>query len=139
MNLNLQEVSLPRQMGSYFAAHTSVFFGLNHYRKLVCSCSLCSYQSISLKRKRLFLVMNMAFAVLLLGTFSVPFYINFVGDAQCQFWTGKYSFYLVAFRCINAIFMFGSYLYGASISCAKFYAVYQPFKNDYCPPKHIIK
>ena len=33
------------------------------------------------REKGLFLVMNMAFADLLLGTFSVPFYINFVGDA----------------------------------------------------------
>ena len=33
----------------------------------------------------------MAFADLMLGTFSVPFYIYFVGDAY-QLWTAKFGF-----------------------------------------------
>ena len=45
----------------------------------------------TLRRKSLFLVMNMAFADLMLGTFSVPFYIYFVGDAY-QLWTAKFGF-----------------------------------------------
>ena len=45
----------------------------------------------TLRRKSLFLVMNMAFADLMLGTISVPFYIYFVGDAY-QLWTAKFGF-----------------------------------------------
>ena len=81
-----------------------------------------------LRRKSLFLVINMAFADLLLGTFSVPFYIYIVGDTY-QLWTVKYGFYLTVFRCIDAIFMFGSYLSTAFISCERLYAVYWPFKH----------
>ena len=81
-----------------------------------------------LRRKSLFLVINMAFADLLLGTFSVPFYIYLAGDAY-QLWTVKYGFYLMVFRCIDAIFMFGSYLSAAFISCERLYAVYRPFKH----------
>ena len=80
-----------------------------------------------LRRKSLFLVMNMAFADLLLGTFSVPFYIYIVKHVH-QLWTAKYGFYLMAFRCIDAIFMFGSYLSATFISCERLYAVYWPFK-----------
>ena len=81
-----------------------------------------------LRRKSLFLVINMAFADLLLGTFSVPFYIYSVGDTY-QLWTAKYGFNLMVFRCIDAIFMFGSYLSAAFISCERLYAVYWPFKH----------
>ena len=73
----------------------------------------------TLRRKSLFLVMNMAFADLMLGTISVPFYIYFVGDAY-QLWTAKFGFHLVVFRCIDATFMFGSYLSAAFISCEIF-------------------
>ena len=81
-----------------------------------------------LRKKSLFLVMNMAFADLMLGTFSVPFYIYFVGDAY-QLWTAKFGFHLVVFRCIVATFMFGSYLSAAFISCERFFAVCWPFHH----------
>ena len=81
-----------------------------------------------LRRKSLFLVMNMAFADLLVGTFSVPFYIYIVKHVH-QFWKAKHGSYLMAFRCIDAIFMFGSYLSAAFISCERLYAVYWPFKH----------
>ena len=70
----------------------------------------------------------MAFADLLLGTFSVPFYIYFAGDAY-QLWTAKYGFYLMVFKCIDVIFSFGSFLSAAFISCERLYAVYCPFKH----------
>ena len=87
-----------------------------------------------LRRKSLFLVMNMAFADLLLGTFSVPFYIYIVKHVH-QLWTAKYGFYLMAFRCIDAIFMFGSYLSATFISCERLYAVYWPFKYRFLSTK----
>ena len=82
----------------------------------------------TLRRKSLFLVMNMAFADLMLGTFSVPFYIYFVGDAY-QLWTAKFGLHLMVFRCIDTMFLFGSYLSAAFISCERFYAVYWPFHH----------
>ena len=72
--------------------------------------------------------MNMAFADLLLGPFSVPFYTYQVEHVY-QLWTAKYSFYIMVFRCMNAIFVFGSYLSAAIISCERFNAVYWPFKQ----------
>ena len=81
-----------------------------------------------LRRKSLFLVMNMAFADLLLGAFSVPLYIYHVGG-DYQLWTAKYGFSVIVFRCIDATFSFGSYLSAAFISCERFYAVYRPFKH----------
>ena len=81
-----------------------------------------------LRRKSLFLVMNMAFADLMLGTFSVPFFIYFVGDAY-QLWTAKFGLRLMVFRCIDTMFLFGSYLSAAFISCERFYAVYWPFHH----------
>ena len=73
--------------------------------------------------------MNMAFADLLLGPFSVPFYTYQVEHVY-QLWTAKYSFYIMVFRCMNAIFVFGSYLSAAIISCERFNAVYWPFKRQ---------
>ena len=81
-----------------------------------------------LRRKSLFLVMNMAFADLLLGALSAPLYIYHVGGSY-QLWTAKYGFSVIVFRCIDNIFMFGSYLSAAFISCERFYAVYRPFKH----------
>ena len=82
----------------------------------------------ALRRKSLFLVMNMAFADLMLGAFAVPFYIYFVGDTY-QLWTAKFGLNVMVFRCIDNIFLFGSYLSAAFISCERFYAVYWPFHH----------
>ena len=63
-----------------------------------------------LRRKSLFLVMNMAFADLMLGAFTLPFYI-FVVEG------------------FDGMFLLGSYILAASISCERFYAVFWPFKH----------
>ena len=63
-----------------------------------------------LRRKSLFLVMNMAFADLMLGAFTLPFYIFVVGG-------------------FDGMFLLGSYILAASISCERFYAVFWPFKH----------
>ena len=85
-----------------------------------------------LRRKSLFLVMNMAFADLMLGAFTLPFYIYLVGD-DYQLWTAKYDFEHMAYKIFYAsfdnIFLLGSYISAASISCERFYAVFWPFKH----------
>ena len=85
-----------------------------------------------LRRKSLVLVMNMAFADLMLGAFTLPFYIFVVGG-DYQLWTAKYDSEHIAYRAFytsfDNIFLFGSYISTASISCERFYAVFWPFKH----------
>ena len=85
-----------------------------------------------LRRKSLFLVMNMAFADLMLGAFTLPFYIFVVGG-DYQLWTAKYDSEHMAYRAFytsfDNIFLFSSYISAASISCERCYAVFWPFKH----------
>ena len=85
-----------------------------------------------LRKKSLFLVMNMAFADLMLGAFTLPFYIYLVGDYY-QLWTAKYDSEHMAYKIFYAgfdnIFLLGSCISAASISCERFYAVFWPFKH----------
>ena len=85
-----------------------------------------------LRKKSLFLVMNMAFADLMLGTFTLPFYIFVVGGYY-QLWTAKYDsehmVYRAFYTSFDNILLFGSYISTASISCERFYAVFWPFKH----------
>ena len=74
----------------------------------------------------------MAFADLMLGAFTLPFYIYLVGD-DYQLWTAKYDSEHMAHKIFYAsfdnIFLLGSYISAASISCERFYAVFWPFKH----------
>ena len=85
-----------------------------------------------LRRKSLFLVLNMAFADLMLGAFTLPFYI-FVNGGYYQLWTAKYDSEHMAYRIFytsfDNILMYGSYISAASISCERLYAVFWPFKH----------
>ena len=85
-----------------------------------------------LRRKNLFLVLNMAFADLMLGAFTLPFYIFVVGG-DYQLWTAKYDSEHMAYRAFytsfDNIFLFSSYISAASISCERCYAVFWPFKH----------
>ena len=85
-----------------------------------------------LRKKSLFLVMNMAFADLMLGAFTLPFYIFFVGRYY-QLWTAKYDFdnraYQIFYTSFDTMFLFGSYMSAAFISCERFYAVFWPFRH----------
>ena len=85
-----------------------------------------------LRRKSLFLVLNMAFADLMLGAFTLPFYIFFVGG-DYQLWTVKYGSehmaYQIFYTSLDYIFLFSSYISAASISCERCYAVFWPFKQ----------
>lgn len=83
-----------------------------------------------LRKKSLFLVMNMAFADFMVGILCLPIYIYFVGD-YFQLWTnqweeihssGYYTF-------IDNTFTQASIISAAFISCERFYAVYWPLKH----------
>ena len=85
-----------------------------------------------LRRKSLFLVMNMAFADLMLGAITLPFYTFSVGG-DYQLWTAKYDFehmaYKIFYTSFDDMFLLGSYISAASISFERFYAVFWPFKH----------
>ena len=83
----------------------------------------------SLRRKSLFLVINMAFADLMLGTLSMPGYIFFIGGKYFQLWTGRMSSSLdYAHDFVDAVFMHASLISLAMISCERLYAIASPYR-----------
>ena len=81
----------------------------------------------SLRRKSLFLVINMAFADLMLGTLSMPGYIFFIGEYNFQLWTGRMSSSLdYAHDLVDTFFMHASLISAAMISGERFYAIASP-------------
>lgn len=82
----------------------------------------------SLRRKSLFLVINMAFADLMLGTLSMPAYIFFIGEYNFQLWTGRMSSTLDhAHDIVDTVFMHASLITAAMISGERLYAIRFPY------------
>ena len=86
-----------------------------------------------LRRKSLFLVMNMALAYVMLGAVSLPLLVYFSAGPYYQLWTAKpnipmsYSFYF-----LDTTFSQSSLISAVFISCERFYAVYWPLKHGQC-------
>ena len=82
------------------------------------------------RRKSLFLVINMAFADLMLGTISLPFYIYIIGVTSFQLWTGRINMPLLFFYTIvDTIFLQASTISAVLMSVERFYAIYWPLKH----------
>ena len=80
-----------------------------------------------LRRKSLFLVINMTFADLMLGTLSMPGYILFIGHFNFQLWTARMSSSLdYAHDLVDMFFMHASLISAAMISGERFYAIASP-------------
>ena len=77
----------------------------------------------SLRKRSLFLVINMAFADLMLGILSLPFYIYYVGY-WFELWKGGWPVSLSIFYDIDIFFMQASLISAAFISGERFYAIY---------------
>ena len=83
-----------------------------------------------LRKKSLFLVMNMALADVMLGAVSLPLLVYFSAGPYYQLWTAKknaifsYSFYF-----LDTTFSQSSLISAVFISCERFYAVYWPLKH----------
>ena len=78
-----------------------------------------------LRKKSLFLVMNMAVADVMLGAVSLPLYVYLLVGGFYLLWTAKTNtpmFY--SFHFLNATFSQSSLISAAFISCERFYAVY---------------
>jgi len=82
----------------------------------------------SVRKRSLFLVINMAFADVMLGILSLPTYIYNVGRSF-QLWNDGWSMSLSVFYTIVDIFSSQASLISAAfISGENFYAIYWPFK-----------
>ena len=83
----------------------------------------------SLRNRSLFLVINMAFADLMLGTVSLPLYIYVVGNSF-ELWKGGWPMSLsIFYTIVDTFFSQASLISAAFISGERFYAIYWPFKH----------
>ena len=80
-----------------------------------------------LRKKSLFLVINMAVADLILGAVFLPARIVEVGDVY-NLWSIHIDFYIF-FNIVDTIFLQASLLSAALISMERFYAIYWPLKH----------
>ena len=82
-----------------------------------------------LRKRSLFLVINMACADLMLGTVSLPIYIYGVGG-DFQLWKSGWTMSLsIFFTTFDTIFSLASLVSAAFISGERFYPIYWPFKH----------
>ena len=83
----------------------------------------------SLRKRSLLLVINMAFADLMLGTVSLPLYIYIVGYSF-ELWKGGWSMPLhIVHTIVDIFFSQASLISAAFISGERFCAIYWPFKH----------
>ena len=82
-----------------------------------------------LRKRSLFLIINMAFADLMLGAVSLPIYIYYVG-IRFQLWKDGWSMSLtIFFLIVDIFFSQASLISAAFISSERCYAIYWPFKH----------
>ena len=83
----------------------------------------------SLRKRSLFLVINMAFADLMIGTVALPIYIYGVG-ANFQLWAGgRMMVWYTLYIFFDAFFTLASSLTAAFIAGERLYATYRPLKH----------
>lgn len=83
-----------------------------------------------LRKKSLFLIINMAVADLMLGALSLPFYIYRIGEVGYHLWRRSTDIYLAHIGGIaDNVPTVASLVSATSISCERFYALHWPFKQ----------
>ena len=83
----------------------------------------------SLRKRSLILVINMAFADLMLGTVALPIYIYYVG-AHFQLWNGgRLVFWYTLYLIVDTFFKLASSISVAFISGERLYETYWPLKH----------
>lgn len=82
------------------------------------------------RKKSLFLVINMAFADLMLGAVSLPVYIYIIGVDHFRLWGGTMNRLLHLFYIItDTVFLQASTISAVLMAGERFYAVYWPLKH----------
>ena len=82
------------------------------------------------RKKSLFLVINMAFADLLLGAFCLPVYIYITIKSGYQLSMTNVNWKLTeVYQISHNISLRVSLISAAFISCERFYAIYRPFRH----------
>ena len=83
-----------------------------------------------LRKKSMFLVINMAFADVMLGAVSLPLYLYLYVGPPYQLWTSEAHVSLDIFRqIVEAIFSQASLLSAVFMSCERCYAICWPLKH----------
>ena len=83
----------------------------------------------TLRKKSLFLVMNMALADVLLGAVSLPLFVYLLGAYYHLWAASKSTFNFYLFHFLDVTFSQSSLISAVFISCERFYAVYWPLKH----------
>ena len=81
-----------------------------------------------LRKKSLFLVMNMALADVMLGAVALPLYVYLIVGPNYHLWTAKAAHKSI-FYFLDTTFSQSSLISAGFISCERFYAVFWPLKH----------
>ena len=82
-----------------------------------------------LRKKSLLLVINIAFADLMLGILTLPIYIYGIGTVH-KLWSGGYPLSLTVFyTSVDTLFSQASLISATFISGERLYAIFSPFKH----------
>ena len=85
-----------------------------------------------LRRKSLFLVINMAFSDAMLGTVCLPLYVYLIVGPVFQLWENAYELQMrldIFVHVLHTIFTHSSLISAVFISFERFYAIYWPLKH----------
>ena len=83
-----------------------------------------------LRKRSLLLIINMAFADLMLGALSMPSFIFFIGGTNFHLWRGRMTKSLDnSSDIIDTVFMHASLMFAAMISGERFYVIFSPYKR----------
>ena len=83
----------------------------------------------NLRKKSLFLIINMAFADLMLGAVILPLHIYLLGDVYRVWTSSLYTSLYTSLLVVQIIFLQVSLVSAALISVERFYAIYWPLKH----------
>ena len=86
-----------------------------------------------LRKKSLFLVVNMAFAVFISGAVSLPLYVHFDIGPMYQLWKREtyktYKTLEIVWAVVDTTFSQASLISAVCIACERFYAIFRPLKH----------
>ena len=85
-----------------------------------------------LRRKSLFLVINMAFSDAMLGAVCLPLYVYLIVGPTFQLWENAYELQMrldIFVHVLHTIFTHSSLIFAVFISFERFYAIYWPLKH----------